>query len=148
MSSTADATPRRRRIVPGGIVDLRRRVSRQGGLAGVAVGLGLAALGGLILVATSGAFFGAIGYVVVSFGVPLLALVGIPAVSGSARWGVAVVGSIALWWALGQWSAARVRRRVIAGWREWAEEFVVYAGGVWLGVVLGLVAAARSLGAI
>jgi hypothetical protein len=53
-----------------------------------------------------------------------------------------------MWWALGQWSAARVRRRVIAGWREWAEEFAVYAGGVWIGVVLGLIAAARSLGAI
>lgn len=134
--------------MPGGIVDLKRRVAKQGGFAGVGVGLALAALGGLILVATDGALFGAFGYLVVSFGVPLLALVGVPAVSGSARWGIAVVGSAAMWWAIGQVSAARVRNRVIVGWREWAQEFVVYAAGVWLGVVLGLVVAARSLGAI
>jgi hypothetical protein len=148
MSSTPDAQPRRRRIVPGGIVDLKRRLGRQGGFAGIGVGAALAAFGGLVLVATDGAFLGAIGYVFVSFGVPLLALVGVPAVTGSARWGLAVVGSAALWWTIGQLSAARVRKRVIAGWREWATEFVVYAGGVWVGVVLGLVFAARSLGAI
>lgn len=124
------------------------RIGRQGGFAGVGVGAGLAALGGLVLFATDGAFFGAVGYVVVSFGIPLLALVGVPAVSGSARWAIAVGGSAALWWAIGQVSAARVRKRVIAGWREWAGEFVVYAAGVWIGVVLGLVFAARSLGAI
>lgn len=127
---------------------MKRRVAKQGGFAGVGVGLALAAFGGLILVATDGAVFGALGYLVVSFGVPLLALVGVPAVSGSARWGIAVVGSAAMWWAIGQVSAVRVRKRVIAGWREWAQEFVVYAAGVWLGVVLGLVVAARSLGAI
>jgi len=148
MSSTPEPKPRRKRIVPGGIVDVKRRLAKQGGFAGVGVGAGLAAFGALVLIATDGAFFGAIGYVIVSFGIPLLALVGVPAVAGSARWGVAVVGSAALWWTIGQLSAARVRKRVIAGWREWATEFVVYAGGVWVGVVLGLVFAARSLGAI
>ncbi|MFM8388629.1 MAG: hypothetical protein ACKOA5_05215 [Actinomycetota bacterium] len=148
MSSTPETKPRRRRIVPGGIVDLKRRLGRQGGFAGIGVGAALAAFGALVLVATDGAFLGAIGYVFVSFGVPLLALVGVPAVTGSARWGLAVVGSAALWWTIGQLSAARVRKRVIAGWREWATEFAVYAGGVWVGVVLGLVFAARSLGAI
>lgn len=134
--------------MPGGIVDFKRRLGRQGGFAGIGVGAGLAAFGTLVLVATDGALLGAIGYVFVSFGVPLLALVGVPAVSGSTRWGVAVVGSAALWWTIGQLSAARVRKRVIAGWREWATEFAVYAGSVWAGVVLGLVFAARSLGAI
>ena len=148
MSTTPETPSRRRRIVPGGIVDLKRRLGRQGGLAGVGVGAGLAAFGALVLFATDGAFLGAIGYLIVSFGVPLLALVGVPAVTGSARWGLAIVGSAALWWTIGQLSAARVRKRVIAGWREWATEFVVYAGGVWVGVVLGLVFAARSLGAI
>lgn len=134
--------------MPGGIVDLKRRLARQGGFAGVGVGLGLAAFGALVLAATDGAVLGAFGYVVVSFGIPLLALVGVPAVSGTARWGIAVIGSAAMWWAIGQVSAARVRKQVIAGWREWAREFVVYAAGVWVGVVLGLVIAARSLGAI
>jgi hypothetical protein len=146
-SSTADK-PRRRRIVPGGIVDLKRRLARQGGFAGVGVGCALAVFGGLVLVATDGAVFGALGYVIVSFGVPLLALVGVPALSGSARWGIAIAGSAVLWWTIGQVSASRVRKRVIAGWREWALEFIVYAVGVWVGVILGLVAAARSLGAI
>lgn len=140
--------PRRRRIVPGGIVDLKRRVARQGGFAGIGVGFSLAAFGALVLAATDGAVPGALGYVFVSFGVPLLALVGVPAVSSAGRWGVAVVGSAAMWWALGQISATRVRRLVISGWLEWAREFAVYAAGVWIGVVLGLVVAARSLGAI
>lgn len=134
--------------MPGGIVDLKRRLARHGGFAGIGVGLALAAFGGLVLVATDGAVLGAFGYVVVSFGIPLLALVGVPAVSGPARWGIAIAGSVVLWWTIGQFSAARVRKRVVAGWREWALEFIVYAGGVWLGVVLGLVVAARSLGAI
>lgn len=134
--------------MPGGIVDLKRRLAKQGGLAGVGVGAGLAVFGALVLAATDGAFLGAIGYVIVSFGIPLLALVGVPAVSGASRWGIAIVGSAAMWWAIGQLSAARVRQRVIAGWREWAAEFALYAGGIWIGVVLGLVFAARSLGAI
>lgn len=145
---SGDDKPRRRRIVPGGIVDLKRRLAKQGGLAGVGVGVALAAFGGLVLFLSDGAVLGAFGYVIVSFGVPLLALVGVPAVSGSARWAIAIIGSAAMWWAIGQISAARVRKRVIAGWQEWAREFVVYAAGVWLGVVLGLVVAARSLGAI
>ena len=148
MSTAPESQPRRRRVVPGGIVDLKRRLGRQGGFAGIGVGAGLAAFGALILFVTDGAALGAFGYVIVSFGIPLLALVGLPAVSGTARWGLAIVGSAALWWTIGQLSAARVRKRVIAGWREWAAEFAVYAGGVWVGVVLGLVFAARSLGAI
>jgi len=134
--------------VPGGIVDLKRRLATQGGIAGVGIGAGFATFGALVLFATDGTFLGATGYVLVSFGVPLLALVGVPAVTGAARWSLAIIGSAALWWTIGQLAAARVRRRVIAGWREWAGEFAVYAGGVWIGVVLGLVFAARSLGAI
>lgn len=91
---------------------------------------------------------GAVGYIFVAFGIPLLSVVGIPAVSGGSRWLVAVVGSAAIWFAIGHLSAARVRQKVVAGWREWATEFAVYAGGVWLGVVLGLVFAAKSLGAL
>ena len=144
----SDDRPRRRRIVPGGIVDLKRRVARQGGIAGVGVAIALAIFGGLVLAVTNGAFLGAVGYLFVSFGIPLLALVGVPAVSGGARWGIAIIGSLGLWWAIGQFAAARIRSRVIVGWREWAAEFAVYAGGVWVGVILGLVFAARSLGAI
>ena len=139
---------RRRRIVPGGIIDLKRVLARRGGPAGLGIGAACALFGGLVMKLSSGALVGAVGYVLVAFGVPLLSVVGIPAVSSTGRWAVALIGSAALWWAIGHFSAARVRRRVIAGWQEWAKEFALYAGGVWLGVILGLVLAAKSLGAI
>ena len=140
--------PRRRRIVPGGIIDLKRVLARRGGLAGIGVGAACAVFGALVLAISGGAMLGAVGYIFVAFGIPLLSVVGIPAVSGGSRWLVAVVGSAAIWFAIGHLSAARVRQKVVAGWREWAAEFAVYAGGVWLGVVLGLVFAAKSLGAL
>ena len=148
VSSPSGERQRRRRIVPGGIIDLKRVLARRGGLAGVGVGAASALFGALILAASGSAFLGAIGYVFVAFGIPLLSVVGVPAVSGGARWFIAVAGSAALWFAIGHFSAARVRRKVVAGWREWGTEFALYAGGVCLGVVLGLLFAAKSLGAI
>ncbi len=148
VSSAPSDRARRRRIVPGGIVDLKGVLARRGGIAGLGIGAASALFGALILAASGSAFLGAIGYVFVAFGIPLLSVVGVPAVSGGARWFVAIAGSAALWFAIGHFSAARVRRKVVAGWREWGIEFAMYAGGVCLGVVLGLVFAAKSLGAI
>jgi hypothetical protein len=148
VSSESGERRRRRRIVPGGIIDLKGVLARRGGLAGIGVGAASALFGAFILAVSGSAFLGAVGYVFVAFGIPLLSVVGVPAVSGGARWFLAVIGSAALWFAIGHFSAARVRRKVVAGWREWGIEFALYAGGVCLGVLLGLVFAAKSLGAI
>ncbi len=115
---------------------------------GLAVGGALAAFGGLILLLTSGSATGVIGFVFVTCGIPLLSVVGIPAVSSPVRWLVAIAGSTALWWWIGQISAARVRKRAVAGWREWAREFGLYAGAVWIGALGALGLAAKVLGAI
>jgi hypothetical protein len=143
-----ESTRRRKRIVPGGIVAHKRALARQGGFMGLAAGGGLAAFGGLILLLTSGSSAGVIGFVFVTCGVPLLSIVGIPAVSSPMRWLIAICGSAALWWWIGQLSAARVRKRAVAGWREWIQEFGLYAGAVWIGALAALGLAAKLLGAI
>jgi hypothetical protein len=41
-----------------------------------------------------------------------------------------------------------VRKRAVAGWREWIQEFGLYAGAVWIGALAALGLAAKLLGAI
>ena len=139
---------RRKRTVPGGIVAHKRALARQGGFMGLAVGAGFLAIGGLVLLITDGSFAGVLGFVFVICGAPLLSVVGIPAVSSSTRWFLALAGSAVLWWWIGQISAARVRKRAVAGWREWSQEFGLYAGAVWVGALAALGLAAKVLGAI
>jgi hypothetical protein len=139
---------RKRRIVPGGIVANKRSLARNGGFMGLAVAGATATVGGLILLTTSGSLLGVVGFVLVTCGAPLLSLVGIPAVSSTTRWAIAIVGSAALWWWVGQLSAARVRKRAVAGWKEWWKEFGLYAVAIWIGALSALAVAAKVLGAV
>jgi hypothetical protein len=94
------------------------------------------------------AFFGAIGFIAITCGVPLLPIVGLPARTGAMRWLIAIVGSAAIWWWVGQLSAARVRKLAVASWADWAKEFGLYAAALVLGVIFALLIAAKSLGAL
>ena len=148
MSTPPESRTRRPRIVPDGIVANKRSLARRGGFAALALAGAVALCGGAILALTDGAFFGVIGFMAVAFGVPLLPIVGIPARSGAARWAIAIVGSAGMWWWVGQLSAARVRKMVIAGWSDWAKEVGLYVGAVFVGVVGAILIAAKAMGAL
>ena len=52
----------------------------------------------------------------------------------------AVVGSAVLWMVLGATAARRATRLPVASWRDFWREYLWLAVGVWLGVVVALIA--------
>ena len=133
--------------MPDGIVAHKRDLARRGGFAAVGLAAVVSLFGAAVLALTSSAFFGAIGFIAISCGVPLLPMVGLPARTGATRWLIAIVGSAAIWW-VGQLSAARVRKLAVASWADWSKEFGLYAAALVLGVIFALLIAAKSLGAL
>ena len=148
MSTPGELRTKRPRIVPDGIVAHKRDLAQRGGFTAVGIAGALSLLGALVLALTSSAFFGAIGFVAITCGVPLLPMVGLPARTGAMRWLIAIVGSAAIWWWVGQLSAARVRKLAVASWADWAKEFGLYAAALVLGVIFALLIAEMSLGAL
>lgn len=134
--------------MPDGIVAHKRALAQRGGFAAVGIAGALSLFGALVLALTSGAFFGAIGFIAITCAMPLLPMVGLPARTGAIRWLIAIVGSSTIWWWVGQLSAARVRKLAIASWADWAKEFGLYAAALVLGVIFALLIAAKSLGAL
>jgi len=148
MSTPPESGTKRPRLVPDGIAANKRDLAQRGGLAAVGLAACTAIFGAVVLALTSSTFFGVLGFMCITIGVPLLPILGIPAKSGGVRWIIALAGSGAMWWWIGQLSAARVRTFVIAGWSEWGKEFGLYAGAVAIGVVGAIIIAARALGAL
>ena len=135
------------RVVPDGIIAHRTSVRNKGGLVASGLALGMA-LGGLVLVGLPGSLFGAIGFLIIVAALPTLPMFGVPAVSGTVVYLLAVATSLGLWFALGHVSAVRATRRAVSGWQEWRREFRLLAIGVWLGAILALAVAALILGAL
>ncbi len=134
--------------MPDGIVANKRNLARRGGFVALALAAAVALCGGAILAVTDGAFFGVIGFMAVTFGVPLLPIVGIPARSDGVRWAIAIVGSAAMWWWIGQLSAARVRKMAVAGWSDWGKEIGLYAVAIFVGAIGAILIAAKAMGAL
>jgi hypothetical protein len=72
---------------------------------------------------------------------------GIPANGGSGLVLLAIALSAALWWLIGQLTAARVARTPVVGYREWLMSFLVMGSAVWIGALLGVLLGAVALGA-
>lgn len=134
-------------VVPDGIASNSALVRRRGGLIAVVIATGMA-VAGFVLIWLPGPILGVLGFLLVNAGLPVLALTGIPAVSGAGRFLIAIVASAVLWWSLGHFAALRASRRAIVDWKEWRREFQPLAIGVWLGSVLALGVAAFVLGAL
>ena len=71
---------------------------------------------------------------------PGLLVAGAPLRADNSGYLVAVVGSAALWMLVGAISARRATRLPAASWRDYWREYLWLAVGVWLGVVVALVA--------
>lgn len=85
------------------------------------------------------------GFVLAVAAAPALLVTGAPLASGHS-YTVALVASAVLWLALGAAAARLATRTPVASWRDFWREFFWLAGGVWLGVVLALIAANLILG--
>lgn len=103
---------------------------------------------GAVLIILPGALLGVIGFMFLNFGLPLLPLTGVPAVSGTSNYLIAILGSAAMWWGVGHFAALRASRNAIVDWPEWRREFQPLAIGIWVGTVLALVVTAFVLGVL
>jgi len=117
----------------------------RGGAVAVVASL-LLALIGLVLVALPGPLTGVIGFLLLAL--PVLPIVGVPAVSAASSYFLATVASCVLWFAVGHLSSRRATRRAIASWPEWFREYRPVAIGIWIGALLALGVSAIVLGAL
>ncbi|MEK7291821.1 MAG: hypothetical protein AAB327_01910 [Actinomycetota bacterium] len=146
--ATPTQTPRTRSaIVPDGIVANCANIRRRGGFVAVAIATTMSLIGAF-LIFLPGTMTGVVGFLLINAGIPVLAITGIPAVSGTGRFVVAITASIGVWWTIGHFAAMRASRRTIVGWTEWRREFQPLAIGVWVGTVLALAVTAFVLGAL
>jgi hypothetical protein len=122
-------------------------VRQRGGFVALALAACLAIIGAVLLVLPGG-LLGVIGFLFLNFGLPLLLLTGIPAVSGTGNYLIAILGSAAMWWGVGHFAAIRASRNAIVDWPEWRREFQPLAIGIWAGTVLALAVTALVLGAL
>ena len=70
---------------------------------------------------------------------PALLAAGIPLSTASGRFAIGVALSVALWLVVGLIAARRATRSPVATWPDFWREYLWLAGGVWLGVVAGLI---------
>lgn len=132
--------------MPGGVFATRKALRRRGGIVAIASAAGLWITGLVAAAVVDGAAGGVVSFFFLVMALPVMPLLGMPAAGGGTRLLVAVGASAALWWMLGQVVAGRVTRRPVAGWREWAREFLVIGLGLWVGAAGGLVLGALVLG--
>lgn len=83
---------------------------------------------------------GLAGFVTAVLAAPGLLVVGAPLRSGAKVYLGAVAGSAVLWMIVGAISARRATRHPAASWRDYWREYLWLAVGVWLGVVVALIA--------
>jgi hypothetical protein len=77
---------------------------------------------------------------------PTAMLLGIPFEGGTSRYLLAVSTSTALWLVVGAVAGRRATQAAVASWRDWWREYLLLAGGIWLGVVAALALVATVLG--
>lgn len=81
---------------------------------------------------------GIAGFLTAILAAPGLLVAGAPLRSGRSVYLGAVVGSALLWMIVGAIAARRATRLPAASWRDYWNEYIWLAAGVWLGVVLAL----------
>jgi hypothetical protein len=105
--------------------------------------LGLA--GTLLLRDNSSTARGALGFGLSVLAAPALLVVGAP-LGDSARYGAAVLVSVAFWFVLGVVAAFRATRPPVAGWLDYWREYLWLAVPAWLGVLVAALLANLVLG--
>jgi hypothetical protein len=83
---------------------------------------------------------GLAGFLTAVLAAPGLLVAGAPLRSGGNVYLVAVLGSAVLWMIVGAIAARRATRHPAASWRDYWREYLWLAVGIWLGVVVALIA--------
>jgi len=135
------------RVIHDGIAFHRTQVRQRGGLIAVGTSLAISLLG-LLLVALPGSLFGVLGFLLLLIALPVLPMLGVPAVSSNTTYLLAFFLSMVLWFAVGHVSALRATRKAVSGWPEWIQEFRPFAIGIWVGALLSLAISTVVLGAL
>lgn len=123
----------------------RRRVRQRGPLAGLLLPALIGLVGLLLLRNNTQAWRGIGGFLLAVVAAPVLLVTGAPLAAGQS-YTLALFGSSVLWVVLGTVAARIATRTPVATWRDFWREYLWLAGGVWLGVVLSLVASNLILG--
>ena len=106
----------------------------------------LGVLGWLMLKNNQSVARGLGGFASSVFAAPLLPVAGAPLRSGGGLYVLAVVASAVLWLLVGVVASRRATRTPIATWRDFWTEWAWLAAGVWVGVLIALVASNLVLG--
>jgi hypothetical protein len=132
--------------VPHGPRAYRNQLRRLGPIAGLVPPGVMGGLAWWLIRDNSSTVRGVASFVLAVLGVPVLLVAGVPLSTGGQVWLVSILGSVALWLAVGIVASRRATRSPVASWRDFWREYLWLAGGVWLGVVGALVAANLVLG--
>lgn len=124
----------------------RRQLRSRGAAAGLLPPLALGAVAAAALFENAAAARGALGFVCAVLAAPGLLVAGAPLTTGAAMLAAGIGGSAVLWLMIGQLAAKRATRSPAADWRDYWREYLWLAAGVWLGVVVALVAVNLLLG--
>lgn len=134
-------------MIHDGIAFHRTQVRQRGGLIAVGTSIALSLIG-ILLVALPSSLFGVLGFLLLLIALPVLPMLGVPAVSSNSAYLLAFFLSLVLWFAIGHVSALRATRKAVSGWPEWIQEFRQFAIGIWVGALLSLAISTVVLGAL
>jgi hypothetical protein len=135
-----DAMPMIYEPVPMGPRAYRSKLRASGFLVALVPPGVLGAISLLLLRGHTSLVRGVAGFLTAVLAAPGLLVAGAPLRSGGKVYLGAIVGSALLWMIVGAISARRATRLPVASWRDYWREYVWLAAGVWLGVVVALVA--------
>jgi hypothetical protein len=133
-------------VVPHGPRAFRFRLRRIGGFAALAPAAALALLSFLFLRNNTTAVRGVAGFVAATLAAPALMPFGIPLANDASRMLLGILVSVVLWFGIGVVAARRATRSPVATWRDFWREYLWLAGGIWLGVLAGLLVIEIVLG--
>jgi hypothetical protein len=126
--------------VPLGPRAYRSKLRSAGPLAGLLPPAALGCASMVLLHGNTSLGRGVLGFLSAICAAPGLLVAGAPLRSGNSTYAAAIVGSALLWLLVGVISAKRATSVPAASWRDFWREYLWLAIGVWLGVVVALVA--------
>ena len=140
-----EATPPPAAPIPRGPKAYRKQVRQRGPIVGLLLPALVGLVGLLMLRDNTQTWRGIGGFLLSIVAAPVLLVTGAPLTTGHS-YALALLGSAALWVLLGTVAARIATRTPVATWRDYWREFLWLAGGVWIGVVVALIAANLILG--